>query len=220
MASFKRHRQNRDVPYDKGCGGIMWDAWGGTEGIEWAIRKMDQINRELRMMPFAKYDFKDFNEEKRMVTAPVMVAETPIARWNPDLGKYWVKFKPETIEKMMKKYFRENKIHKVNVNHDSKQQKDGVYMMESYIVGDRNTSNLFPELPEGSWVATYYVDNDEVWEKIKSGEYNGFSLEGYFIEKYEDDMLEKVAEKLQSVIDSEDSDENKEYKIKQILNIK
>jgi hypothetical protein len=33
-------------------------------------------------------------------------------------------------------------------------------------------------------------------------------------------MLEKVAEKLQSVIDSEDSDENKEYKIKQILNIK
>jgi hypothetical protein len=220
MASFKRHRQNRNVPYDKGCGGIMWDAWGGTEGIEWAIRKMEQINRELRMMPFAKYDFKDFNEEKRMVTAPVMVAETPIARWNPDLGKYWVKFKPETIEKMMKKYFRENKIHKVNVNHDSKQQKDGVYMMESYIVGDRNTSNLFPELAPGSWVATYYVDNDEVWDKIKSGEYNGFSLEGYFIEKYEDDMLERVAEKLQSIIDSEETDENKEYKIKQILNIK
>jgi hypothetical protein len=219
MASFKRHRQNRNVPYDKGCGGIMWDAWGGTEGIEWAIRKMDQINRELRMMPFAKYDFKDFNEEKRMVTAPVMVAETPIARWNPDLGKYFVKFKPETIEKMMKKYFRENKIHKVNVNHDSKQKKDGVYMMESYIVGDRNTSNLFPDLPDGSWVATYYVDNDEVWDKIKSGEYNGFSLEGYFIEKYEDDMLEKVVEKLQSVIESDDTDENKEYKIKKILNI-
>jgi hypothetical protein len=220
MASFKRHTQNRNVPYDKGCGGIMWDAWGGTEGIEWAIRKMEQINRELRMLPFAKHNFQDLNEEKRIVTAPVMVAETPIARWNPDLGKYYVKFKPETIEKMMKKYFRENKIHKVNVNHDSKQKKDGVYMMESYIVGDRNESRLFPDLPDGSWVATYYVDNDEVWEKIKSGEYNGFSLEGYFIEKYEDDMLEKVAEKLQSVIDSEDTDENKEYKIKQILNIK
>jgi hypothetical protein len=219
MASFKRHTQNRNVPYDKGCGGIMWDAWGGTEGIEWAIRKMDQINRELRMMPFSKYDFKDFNEEKRMVTAPVMVAETPIARWNPDLGKYFVKFKPETIEKMMKKYFRENKIHKVNVNHDSKQQKDGVYMMESYIVGDRNTSNLFPDLPEGSWVATYYVDNDEVWEKIKSGEYNGFSLEGYFIEKYEDDMIEKVKEELEAIVESDDTDENKEYKIKKILNI-
>jgi hypothetical protein len=44
MASFKRHQQNKDVPYREGCGGLMWDAWGGTEGIEWAIRKLDQID--------------------------------------------------------------------------------------------------------------------------------------------------------------------------------
>lgn len=44
MASFKRHQQNKDVAYGKGCGGLMWDAWGGTEGIEWAIRKLDQID--------------------------------------------------------------------------------------------------------------------------------------------------------------------------------
>ena len=219
MASFKRHTQNRNVPYDKGCGGIMWDAWGGTEGIEWAIRKMEQINRELRMMPFSKFDFKDYNDDKRIVTAPVMVAETPIMRWNPDLGKYWVKFSKETIEKMMKKYFRENKIHKVNANHDPKQQKQNIFMMESYIVGDRNKSNLFPDLPEGSWVATYYVDNPEVWEKIKDGEYNGFSLEGYFIERYEDEMIEKIKEQLQAVVESDENDETKEYKIKKILNI-
>ena len=44
MASFKRHQQNKDVPYSEGCGGLMWDAWGGTEGIEWAIRKLEQID--------------------------------------------------------------------------------------------------------------------------------------------------------------------------------
>jgi uncharacterized protein (DUF433 family) len=44
MASFKRHQQNKDVPYSEGCGGLMWDAWGGTDGIEWAIRKLDQID--------------------------------------------------------------------------------------------------------------------------------------------------------------------------------
>ena len=83
-----------------------------------------------------------------MVTAPVMLAETPILRYNPDLGKYYVKFRPETIEKMMRKYFKENKIHKVNTNHDSKQKRDGIYMMESYIVGERNSSKIFPDLPE------------------------------------------------------------------------
>lgn len=45
MASFKRHQQNKDVPYSEGCGGIMWDAWGGASGIEWAIRKLKQIDK-------------------------------------------------------------------------------------------------------------------------------------------------------------------------------
>lgn len=45
MASFKRHQQHKDVPYDEGCGGLMWDAWGGASGIEWAIRKLAQIDK-------------------------------------------------------------------------------------------------------------------------------------------------------------------------------
>ena len=44
MASFKRHQQHKDVPYSEGCGGIMWDAWGGTSGVEWAIKKLKQID--------------------------------------------------------------------------------------------------------------------------------------------------------------------------------
>lgn len=44
MASFNRHRQNKDTPYSEGCGGLMWDAWGGTSGIDWAIRKSKEID--------------------------------------------------------------------------------------------------------------------------------------------------------------------------------
>lgn len=46
MASFKRHQQHKDVPYTEGCGGLMWDCWGGTSGIEWAIKKLKQIDKE------------------------------------------------------------------------------------------------------------------------------------------------------------------------------
>ena len=45
VASFKRHQQHKDVPYDEGGGGIMWEAWGGSEMIEWAIRKLEQIDK-------------------------------------------------------------------------------------------------------------------------------------------------------------------------------
>lgn len=48
MSAFIRHAQHKDVPYDEGCGGIMWDAWGGTEGIEWAARKLEQIDRKKK----------------------------------------------------------------------------------------------------------------------------------------------------------------------------
>ena len=48
MASFKRHQQHKDVPYDEGCGGIMWDAWGGDAGIEWAIKKLEQIDNLIK----------------------------------------------------------------------------------------------------------------------------------------------------------------------------
>jgi hypothetical protein len=46
MASFKRHQQHADVPSSEGCGGLMWDAWGGTAGVEWAIRKLNEIDNE------------------------------------------------------------------------------------------------------------------------------------------------------------------------------
>lgn len=46
MAAFERHRKNSDTPYEEGCGGLMWDAWGGDEGIAWAQRKLSQIRDE------------------------------------------------------------------------------------------------------------------------------------------------------------------------------
>lgn len=45
MASFKRHQQHKDVPYSEGCGGLMWDAWGGTAGVNWASRKLDELEQ-------------------------------------------------------------------------------------------------------------------------------------------------------------------------------
>ena len=44
MASFKRHQQHKDVPYSEGCGGLMWDCWGGTSGVEWAINKLEKLS--------------------------------------------------------------------------------------------------------------------------------------------------------------------------------
>ena len=46
MAAFERHRQNSQRELGDGCGRLMWLAWGGDEGIEWAQRKLKQIRGE------------------------------------------------------------------------------------------------------------------------------------------------------------------------------
>jgi len=50
MASFKRHQKSKDVPYSEGCGGLMWDAWGGSAGVNWASSKLKQIDKEQNSM--------------------------------------------------------------------------------------------------------------------------------------------------------------------------
>jgi hypothetical protein len=51
MAAFERHRQNSQKELGDGCGRLMWLAWGGDEGVEWAQRKLKQIDKK-------KFEFK------------------------------------------------------------------------------------------------------------------------------------------------------------------
>lgn len=54
MASFARHAQNAEVDPDKkdkpwtDAGYVAWLIWGGTSGIEWAKRKLEQIRRRTK----------------------------------------------------------------------------------------------------------------------------------------------------------------------------
>ena len=64
MASFNRHRQHKDVPYDEGCGGLMWDAWGGDAGIRWAETKMKEINASSEFTPEIEAEWLDYLKDK------------------------------------------------------------------------------------------------------------------------------------------------------------
>ena len=44
MSAFERHRQNSNKELGDGCGRLMWYSWGGDEGIEWAKRKLKEID--------------------------------------------------------------------------------------------------------------------------------------------------------------------------------
>jgi hypothetical protein len=47
---------------------------------------------------------------------------------------------------------------------------------------DKSTALGF-DVPKGTWMVSYKINNKETWQKIKNGELNGFSITGNFIEK-------------------------------------
>lgn len=200
MASFERHRQHKDVPYSEGCGGLMWDAWGGDAGIEWAQRKLDSLEKEK----MSKQKFQT-DDEKRIVIGPAMVPDQKIIRQDKITGEpYYVFFSPETIKMIAEKYMRNKYIDNNDTQHDGKVVKD-VYVIESWIKEDeQDKSNKygFGNLPIGTWFVAMKVKNDEVWKRIKSKELNGFSVSGYFEEvaqfSREEMFLFKLAEILRS----------------------
>ena len=59
MASFARHKQNSQRELGDGCGRLMWLAWGGDAGIEWAQRKLEQIDKEKFVVEPGEKESKD-----------------------------------------------------------------------------------------------------------------------------------------------------------------
>lgn len=56
MSAFERHRQNSQKELGDGCGRLMWLAWGGDAGIEWASRKLEQIDKFAGLKVSIDYD--------------------------------------------------------------------------------------------------------------------------------------------------------------------
>ena len=148
----------------------------------------------------AAYAFKVQDEEKRVVTGPLMVANLPIYRFNEELGDHYVVFRPDTIEKIVLKFFRDKKTDQANIMHDGVKV-GGVFLFESFIIDERKTTPIgFDNLPNGSWFGSFKVENDEVWAKVKAGEFAGFSVEGMFAYGNEKDKEDELLAKLLEVL--------------------
>jgi hypothetical protein len=189
MSAFERHRQNSQKPLGDGCGRLMWLAWGGDEGIEWASRKLTQIDK------FAanKVSFAIQNEDDHIITGVIMVPDQLIYRTNERFGEHYVKFSAQTIKDIAIKFSKKGYQKNVNLMHDANMQVEGVTMFESFISDSQRgikPIEAFKDLPDGTWFGSFYVENPKVWELIKQGQVKGFSVEGLF--DYEAPMNEDM----------------------------
>jgi hypothetical protein len=236
MAAFNRHRKNatvdpkyKDTPW-KDRGYVAWLGWGGTSGVNWAIKKAESLrnnNEELTHTPKHKkkkkkgyYNMEDLplfnisiddfvegmykislvdkpaieenflyfseekapvlefaNEEKKEVVGPIMIPNKPILRYSPEKGYYNVQFTPEVIEEIMYKYSKDGLFNSFGIDHAY--DTDDVTMLEVWMKESDNDKSVDYgyELPNGTVFVKAKIESDELFNAIKQGEINGFSIE-------------------------------------------
>ena len=126
----------------------------------------------------ADYSFSIQNEEKRIVSGIAMVADRPIYRETPDKKGYYVIFTKDTIEKIAHRFAKNNYAFNISTQH--KTDVDNCYVVESFIINKERgiCPKEFADVEDGSWYTSVKIDNQELWNEIKSGDgLNGFSVE-------------------------------------------
>lgn len=133
-----------------------------------------------------KLEFKTTNEEKRIVTGAGMIPNKKILRLDKEKNPYFVFFTTEMVQKCQESFAKYGKTKSTNFEHSDVNLED-VTLIESWIVenpeNDKSNELGFSDIPKGTWMVSYKVDNQELWDKVKSGEVKGFSIEGMFSEK-------------------------------------
>lgn len=127
--------------------------------------------------------FEIVSEDKKIVSGALMLADMPIYRDNEEFGEHYVVFDADTIQKIAEKFFKKGYQSNVNEMHDPNKAVEGVTMFESWLV-NRELGKMpikgYEDVKDGSWFGSFKVENDEIWNKVKDGEFKGFSVEGVF----------------------------------------
>ncbi len=124
--------------------------------------------------------FKEIKEEG-LFMAPILIPNKKILRVDGSGVPYEVYFSPETIKRLSQMYLEKKYQDSVTLEHDMKV--DGITLVESWVKEsiEKDKSKLYGlNVPAGSWLGTFKIDNAEMKEKFRKGEVSAVSIEGIF----------------------------------------
>jgi len=165
---MKTYEAKYDPLKNKGVYGISLVENPAMEGLFIALSKDEVLQ------------LKEIDKEQRILMGLVLEPNKPIYR-NQNGEEFNIVFNEGTIKDLSYGFFKNNSHSNSTIEHDVKQNIQGVTFTESWIVENptNDKSNNFGfSYPKGSWVAVMKVDSDEIWnDYVKTGKVQGFSID-------------------------------------------
>lgn len=114
--------------------------------------------------------------EKRLLVGAALIPNKPIYR-NINGKEFYISFDEATIEKLAQDFLANDYQHNITIEHQ--QGVDDIAVVESWIKTSENDKSVGYGLnePIGTWFISVKVNNEEIWNRVKNGDYKGFSIE-------------------------------------------
>jgi hypothetical protein len=178
---------------------LIIDEKDPMHGIE-AVSVVEYPAIEENFIALAKHqvELKEIDQEKRILMGAALVPNKKIYRKNEKTKREWeIYFSEDTVRKASHLFQMKSNQNNATLEHAT--DLDDMSVVETWIIDDpkMDKANLYGfDLPKGTWMILMKVNNDDVWKKVKAGEVKGFSIEGYFADKYEMSIQNKEKEEL------------------------
>lgn len=151
------------------------------EDFEQGMYKISLVDKpaiEENFIYFSKQSIEMFaNDEKREVVGPIMIPNKEILRQSAENGYYYVRFTEDTIREIMYNYSKKGLFNEFGIQHEN--DTTDVVMLEIWMKeSDNDKSKDYGfDLPNGTVFVKAKIESDELFNAIKDGEINGFSIE-------------------------------------------
>ena len=152
----------------------------GIDSETYAISMVEYPAIESDFVALSKEEEKRVfleSDERHMVYGAALIPDKDIYRNNGE-QEFYISFTKESIEKMSQDFMKNYRQNEVTLDHE--EMANDITITESWLVEDpyKDKANaLGINVPKGTWMVGMKVNQIDVWERVKSGELKGFSVE-------------------------------------------
>lgn len=166
-----------------------------------SIVKEPAINSSFVALKENKVLLAEVDADRHILIGAALIPDKPIYR-HQDGEEFHVYFSKRTVRRAMELFFKYGNQNNSTLEHEHKL--NGLSVSESWIVESKKNdkSNLYDiDVPVGTWMVSVKVENEAIWDEwVKEKKVSGFSIEGFFCDRFKAQQDAKMMDELTEII--------------------
>ncbi|MGI9556199.1 MAG: XkdF-like putative serine protease domain-containing protein [Cyanophyceae cyanobacterium] len=160
------------------------------------------INSSFIALNDNKLQLAEVDSERHILLGAALIPDKPIYR-NQNGEEFHVYFSKRTVRRAMELFLKFGNQNNSTLEHEHKL--NGLSVVESWIVESKKNDKINHydiDVPVGTWMVSVKVENEAIWDEwVKEKKVSGFSIEGFFCDRFKAQQDAKMMEELTEILE-------------------